>query len=239
MSAIRARWLPVVTAMTIALAAVVGSHALADEAAGDRAVREGDYRTAVEEYREALEAEPEDVDVLLKLAEAKTLLAESLESDESVRLYEEAADHARRAIELAPDDAETHFALARALGRLAQYRGVLQSLGLAEDVREALDAALELDPDHPGALHALALWHMNVPWILGGRTEEVHRLFQRAIEVEPRAVSHRLEYGKALLELGDREAAREQLETALTLPADTYAKQQAKEEARQLLESEF
>ena len=71
-------------------------------------------------------------------------------------------------------------------GRLAQYRGVLESLNLATLMKGELDYILERDPEHDGALHALALWHLNVPWVFGGRTDKVRGLFEQADSGSPR-----------------------------------------------------
>lgn len=218
---------------------LLGSTALGSESAGDRAADRGDYRTAVTEYEEALERNPDDVDVLVKLARTETRLAGELEGSEAERFYEQAADHATRATELAPDDPEAHFELARALGRLGEFRGIFESLNLADRVQDELNRTLELDPDHAGALHALALWHFHVPWIAGGRSDRIRPLFERAIEIEPDNISHRRAYGEVLLELGDREAAREQLQAAVEIDANTFVGRQEQEQARELLQEHF
>ena len=126
------------------------------------------------------------------------------------------------------------FALARAWGRLAQYRGVLESLNLATLMKQELDLMLEQDPNHDGALHALALWHVNVPWVFGGRSDQTRGLFDQAIAAQP-TVLHHLEYGEALITLGDPAAARAQFEAALRLSAPTAADRFEQARAQELL----
>lgn len=212
--------------------------AYAQSADGDRLFAEGSYAEAADAYLAAAEADPEDAAALYNAARARTYQARETEGDAAVPLYEEAVGYAQQAIELAPDDPEAHLALARAWGRLAQYRGVLESLNLASLIKRELDATLALNPDHDGALHALALWHASVPWVFGGRTEQVRPLFERAIEINP-TVLHHLEYGETLLELGDPGAARRQLELALELPAPTAADRAEQARAQELLETRF
>lgn len=235
--------MPIATFRTILafvlVASLFGSTAMGSERAGDRAVERGAYPTAVDEYEDALDRNPDDVDLLVKLARTKTRLAGELAGSEAETLYEEAADHAARATELAPQNPEAHFELARALGRLGEFRGIFESLNLADRVQDELERTLELDPDHAGAHHALALWHFHVPWIAGGRSDRIRPLFERAIELEPESISHRRAYGEVLLELGDREAAREQLQVALELEADTFVGRQEQELARELFEEHF
>lgn len=208
---------------------------LATVADGDRAYDAGDYQRAIAEYQEAFEQRSSNIQALYKLAKAKTALAGTLSGAEAERLYEAAAAHAREAIAAAPDEAEAHFELGRALGRLAQFKGILQSLNLAAEVKSSLERAIELKPDHSGAHHALALWHLEVPWIAGGRSAQVRPLFDRAIEIDPSAITHRVDYGEALIRLGDKDAAKALLEAALSLPALTAQDQQDHEKARQLL----
>ena len=228
-----------VVALCLLLAGAASTHAVANEAAGDRAADEGAYDVAVQEYEAALQANPDDVELLLKTAEAKTFLATAREGDRKAELFEEAAQHAERAVELAPENPETHFEHARALGRLAEHTGIFETLDIAATVRSELKRALQLDPEHGGALHALALWHFYAPWVAGGREAEVHRLFNQVIELEPDNVAHRRAYGEVLLELGDREAAREQLERAVEIHDPSFLGQQDIQRAQQLLDENF
>lgn len=220
------------TVLSIFLAMSVVFATVAD---GDRAVAEGNYEAAISEYLAAYEQRSSNIEALYKLAKAKTYLAETLTDDAAEKLYEEAAEHARSAAATAPDEPETHFELARALGRLAQFKGVVQSLGLAAEVKSELEKTLELDPEHGGAYHALALWHLEVPWIAGGRSGEVRPLFEQAVSAEPDEVTHLFNYGKALIALGDEDAAKVQLERALELSPKNVRDEADLEETRELL----
>jgi tetratricopeptide (TPR) repeat protein len=207
----------------------------ATTADGDRAIDAGDYQEAINQYQAAVDQRADNVEALYKLARAKVYLAETLTGAEAEALYTQAADHARAAIALAPDNPDTHMELARALGRLAQFKGVLQSLNLASEVKSELEKALELDPNFAPALHALALWHLNVPWIAGGRSAQTRPLFEQSIAAEPEEIVHYTDYGDALIQLGDNEAAKVQLEKALALPAVTAQDMKNQEKAKTLL----
>lgn len=221
--------------LTILLIAVLLTLAYATTADGDRALDAGDYQEAIAQYQAAVDQRADNVEALYKLAKAKVYLAETLEGDEAEKLYEEAAAHAKAAVALAPDDPNTHMEVARAVGRLAQFKGILQSLNLASEVKSELEKALELDPNFAPALHALALWHLNVPWLAGGRTAQVRPLFDQSIAAEPEEIVHYTDYGDALIQLGDPEAAKVQLEKALALTAVTDQDMKNQEKARTLL----
>jgi tetratricopeptide (TPR) repeat protein len=192
---------------------------------GDRLVDEGRFQEALDAYQVVIDREPSNARAHYQLARAAVYLADTmLEGDRATRegWFNRAASAAERAVELAPSDPNAHFEVARALGRLAQYRGVLQSLSLAGRVAKALDDALALDPGHAPSWHARALFHRDVPWIAGGRTGQIVPAFLNAIAAEPDAITHRLELARVYIERNDLAAAREQLNVAIALPADTY-----------------
>lgn len=202
--------------------------------AGDAAIDAGDYRAAVDAYKAAYEAN-RAIEALYKLARAQVYLAEVSEGETAEQLYEEAVTHARQATEMAPELAEAHFEVARAVGRLAQFQGVLEALNLAAEVEEALSVTLELNPNHGGAYHALAMWHLEVPWIAGGRRAQVKPLFEKALSAEPGVIAHRVGYAEALLRLEESDLAREQLEAALAMTPATVRDEADLAEAQELL----
>jgi tetratricopeptide (TPR) repeat protein len=216
---------PFPAAWLVALLLGLTSAALAQTARGGALVDEGDFRGAIEAYAIALERDADDVEALHQRARAQVYLADhddALGDDEREALYEAAVADAERAVELDPDEAEAHFELARALGRTAQFRGVLQSLNLAARMSDALDRAIELDPEHAGAWHARALWHAEVPWFAGGRGGLVEPSFERAIEIEPDVIGHRVAYAEVLIDREAYDRAAEQLDAALGLAPSTY-----------------
>lgn len=208
-----------------ALVAVVLGSALASVPAGLRLVDEGRFVEAMETFETVIERSPADVRAYYLLARAAVYAADALPEGEDAAkeaLFERASEYADLAVERAPDDAHAHFEVARSLGRLAQYRGVLASLNLAGRVADALDRTLALDPEHAGAWHARALFHVEVPWIAGGRSGQVVPAFERAIAIEPDVLTHRVEFARVLIERGEPETAAEHLEVALTLTPRTY-----------------
>ncbi len=230
----RALRLVLLLALTLA-----GSAFAQDVETGDALFDEGDYAGAIAVYQQVFDASSDeggDGVALYKLANAKVYQAGKAEGEAAEALYDEAVLAAREAVELVPDDLEAHMALVRAWGRLAQYRGVLESLNLATLMKEELDLILERDPNHHGALHALALWHLNVPWLFGGRSEKTRELFDQAIAIQP-TVLHHLEYGESLLTLGDPAAAKVEFEKAIALPAGTAADRDEQAQAQVLLDT--
>jgi len=122
---------------------------------------------------------------------------------------------------------------------------------MSREVKEEAMRAIELNPDMDTGYHILARWHREVAtlsWVMrtaakvvyGGlpeaSLEESVQYFQKAIDLSPDWINHRLELAKTYIEQGNEEAARAQLNKALELPAVAMEDPEYKEEARRLLE---
>ena len=170
-------------------------------------------------------------------ARAATLGATLLPDNQQEAALGRAANYAKKAIELGPGNAAAYFELARADGRLAQYKGVLQSLGLAGEVKNALNKAIDLDPKLAPAYAALGLWNAEVPFFAGGNKAQVQPNFEKAIQLEPGVVTHRLEYANAILKvnLRNKPVAIQILERAALLTPRGYWEQQDMNAVKKLL----
>ncbi len=165
-------------------------------------------------------------------AEATTVGASLVPDNQKKPLFSKAQEYAKKAIAMNANNADAYFELARAEGRFAQYVGVFQSLGLAKDMKANLDKAVALDPKMAGAYVALGLWNANLDsgglkgavaaQQTGAKKANVAPNFEKAIALEPNAITHRVEYANALLLQGNKAAARAQLEKAVTFSATNF-----------------
>ncbi len=147
---------------------------------------------------------------------------------------------AETAVKLDPNSAAAVVQLARAKGEIARRSGILQNLGVAPELRQLFDRALVLEPDNADALVGLAMWHLElvrngVGWLYGGRKDAVEPLLAKGIAAAPGQVNLRVEYARALIELGKPAEARAQLELAATLPSRTASDDLEKADAAALL----
>ncbi len=249
----------------LATAAVVGAAALgtagfAEAAAPEESIAAGDQHYAAGRladartaYAEAVQVAPMLVVALCRLSRSESELGETQKGDSQRLTWAEAVKHAREAVRAAPDSATGHVWLAVALGRQALREGARTRLALSKEVKAEIDRALALDAGIGRAWHALGVWNMKLSSlnamermaanaVLGGvpkgaSHENAQRAFQKAIELEPTYVNHRVEYGRLLKELKKSADARRELEKALELPPTSSAldaRYQA--EARALLE---
>jgi tetratricopeptide (TPR) repeat protein len=229
-------------------------HGRSDELLRQAAERyaSGDLKGARAGCLEALRVSPGRFTVLHRLARTESMLAEDASGEEGRQLVAAAVEHAREAVKIAPDSAAGHLELAVALGRQALKEGPKTQLSLSREIKSEVDRTLALDPAQSRAWHVLALWNRKLAslnflertvakTVLGGvprgaSMENAVADMQKAIELEPAYVNHRLEQGRTFMQLKRTSDARRELERAVTLPvtgSPLDPKYQA--EARELL----
>lgn len=228
----------------VVLALAVGSPASAKSveelvADGDHHYAAGHLSEARAGYLAAVQAAPGSFVALTRLSRSESELGELQKGDEQRRTWSAAVEHARAAVKAAPDSASGHVWLAVALGRQAMREGAKTKLALSREIKSETDRALALDPTIGRAWHVLAVWNVKVASlnavermaanaVLGGvpkgaSFENAERAFQKAVQLEPDYLNHRLEYGRLLRELKRPADARRELEKAVSLPPTSSA----------------
>ena len=251
----RIRYLAIASLLASAPAVVTaqdGADALVE--AGDRAYESTQAAAAFAQYESALAADSMHYEALWKAARTAVDLAEyETNAQQKQALFENAERLGRRAVAANPDDAEGHFALSRALGRVALTKGARDRVRYATDVRASALRALELAPDHPGALHVLGRWNAEVMRLsgltrffaknlLGGQVLDeaswgkAREYLERAVEVDPERLVHRLGLAEIYIDLDENAKAREQLTRVVEGTATEYNDPHYKREAAALLE---
>lgn len=231
-------------ALTLALPSVpVASEAATatvDPAAvGDHAYAGAQLAEARSAWLVGLASSPGHFGLLCRLARGESELAELLRGDEQRRMRSAAVEHARMAVKAAPDSAAGHAWLAVALGRQALGEGARTKLAMSREIKSEVDRALQMDPASGRAWHVLAMWNVKIAElnaverlaanaVLGGVPKgatyaNAETAFQKAIQLEPNNVHHRLAYGRLLHELRRDTDARHELEKAVALPPTTSA----------------
>jgi tetratricopeptide (TPR) repeat protein len=222
-------------------------------AAGDEAYAAARLEDARAAYVEATKAAPKSVPALCRASRACSELGETQKGDTQRMTWAEAVQYARDAVRVAPDSAAPHVWLAVALGRQAQREGAKTRLALAKEIKAEAERAISLDPGIGRAWHVIAAWNAGIAGlssmqrmaantVLGGvpkgaSRENAEAAFQKAIELEPRYVNHRVAYGRLLKDMKRNADARKQLEQALALPPTSSALDaRYQSEARELLE---
>lgn len=244
----RVAWLLLAGGLAAMAPAATVSELLRDAGAAEARL---DSARALELYRQADAAQPDDVRILQKVArQYSDLVLDQATDAERRRCAEAALDYARRAVALDPRDPVSVLSVAIAYGKIASCSDPRDKVRYSRRVKEEAERALALDPDYAWAHHILGRWHREVAalgpaargfvWLLYGGlpgaspAEAVTRL-QRAVELEPGELNHHLELGFALAAVGRKSEARQAWTQGLGMPSVGKHDEAAKREAREAL----
>ncbi|MDQ6828183.1 MAG: hypothetical protein M3081_04895 [Gemmatimonadota bacterium] len=251
----RIRSLAVGAALAMTASVATAQSAAEHIALGDQLHAEMKPAEALVHYEAAVKADSNSYEAQWKLSQAAADVAE-FDTDKSKQgqLFSEAEKAARNAIRINPGDAEGHFYLARAVGRLALTKGVSERVKFAGIVHDEAEAALKANPNHPGALHALGLWNAEIMRLsgfqrfmaknfLGGRVfnqanwDNARKNLEKAVEVDPSRLTHKLDLGNVYKDIGEKEKAKEQFEAVINGKATDYNDKFYKQKAEEALKA--
>lgn len=177
---------------------------------------------------------------------------DSVKSPARDSMYALAETYARRAVALRPDDADGHFVLADAIGRASLTKGKKERVERAKEIRDEALRAIALNPKHDGAYHVLGRWNAEI-MRLSGVQRFVAKNFlggavfnqaswngavanlERAVELDPERIFHRLDLALVYLDLKRYPEARTQLQRIVALPASDPGDPEYKRQAGALL----
>lgn len=178
---------------------------------------------AVAIWAARIEANPKDFEAAWKLARGCYWLGTNgLPRAERKAALEQGVAAARTAAALEPRRPEGHFWMAANMGALAESFGMRQGLRYRTAIRESLEAVLALDPgfQHGSADRALGRWYFKVPGLFGGDNRKSEAHLRKALSYNENSVITRLFLAETLEDMGQRDAAIEQLKAALAAPND-------------------
>lgn len=168
-------------------------------------------------------------------------------------LYSVGRGYAERALRADSTKADGHYALAMVLGRLSRTKGSKERVRYAKIIFDEATKAVTINPSHDNAHHVLGAWHAEVKRLSGiqrffakalfgggfmsvANWEDAVKHLERAIEINPRHIYHRLELAEVYTDLGRYSKAREQLQVIPTLPDVDVLDAPYKRDAAALLE---
>jgi len=168
-------------------------------------------------------------------------------------LYSVGRGYAERAIRADSGAADGHYALAMVLGRLSRTKGSKERVRYAKIIFDEATKAVTINPNHDNAHHVLGAWNAEVKRLSGIQRFFAKALFgggfmsvanwddavkhlQRAVEIQPNHIYHRLELAEVYVDLGRYSKAREQLLVIPTLANVDVLDAQYKHDAAALFE---
>ena len=214
---------------------------------------------ALEQYKAALALQPRSAEILWRAARSQVDVAKQIvgehEYTRRVRdsVYTVARDFAERAVAADSLNADAHFAVGLVLGYLSRTRSGKERVTFAREIYNEATRALELNPEHDGAHHVLGAWHAEVKR-LSGLTKFFAKTFlgagfldqaswdgaiehlERAVELKPDYLFHRLELAEVYVDVGRYADARAQLRAIPDLPDQDVLDPTYRQRAADLLE---
>jgi regulator of microtubule dynamics protein 3 len=216
------------------------SQTVADHVAmGVAAIEAHDLRTGLAHYEAALALDSTDYAAnwraAFALLDEGELIPDSLGGSERDSLFARAEALAQRAVAADSTGPEGHFAVAATVGRAALTMGRGERIRRAKVVREEALRTLALDPTHDGAYHVLGRWNAEIMRLSGlsrffaksflgagifrqASWEAAITNMQRAVELDPARIYHRLELARIYTDRKRYQEARDQLGQIEALP---------------------
>lgn len=206
---------------------------------------------ALKFYLPAEKQEPENVDVLLRIArQYRHLFADTESHDDKLKLGATGLQYAERAVSLAPKDAETYLSVAISHVKMVPMLDSKEKMEASRQIKVCVDQALALDPEKDLAWHILGCWHQRLAGVgvmkrtlavlvYGGlpsaTNEEAVKCFEKAIKLKSDRLIHYIELGRTYAQMGKTAEAQIFIKKGLAMPDVGKDDPDAKERGRQTL----
>lgn len=217
------------------IAEVTGAET-ADEliAKGNSLDRQLKAAEALEDYLPAEKLEPNNADLLVRIArQYRHLMSDASSKSEKLRLGHISLDYAQRAATLAPKDSDAQLSPAISYGKMLPFMGSKEQVAASPRIKESVDRALQLDPKNDTAWHILGRWNrvladMNMVKRMLASTlygklpattnEAAEQCLLKAIAINPDRCIHYIELGRIYAAMGRKEDARKFIEKGTAMP---------------------
>ena len=246
-----------IIAASIIAAGPLGAQTVAEHVSAGVAAREArDPAGALKHFQAALAQDSMDYqanwEAALALIDLGKATPDEVKSPARDSMYALAEVYARRAATANPSDAEGHFALANAVGRASLTKSKKERVQRAAEIRNEALRAIQLNPRHDGAYHVLGRWNAEI-MRLSGATRFFAKNFlggdvfnqaswegavsnlEKAVELNPRRIYHRLDLAEVYVDRGRYSDARTQLQRVEALPVSDPLDPTYKQQAAELL----
>ena len=224
---------------TISPAGLAGQSVADHVAMGTAAMDAHDLRTGLAHFEAALALDSTDYAAnwraAIALLDQGMLIPDSVKSAERDSIYARAEVLAYRAVAADSLGPEGHFAVAATVGSASLTMGKKERIRRAKVIRDEALRTIELDPKHDGAYHVLGRWNAEIMRLSGlsrffaksflgagifreASWEAAISNLQRAVELDPARIYHRLELARVYADRKRYQEARDQLGQIEALP---------------------
>src|SRR3982751_5250906 len=236
-------------ALGLLAAGVRGETAAELMAKGDQFDKQLKSTEALNYYLPASKLEPNNVDLLVRIArQYRHLMTETSSNKEKLRLGLISLESAQRAASLAPKNAEAQLSPAISYGKMLPYMSAKDQVTSAPKIKESVDRTLALDPQNDNAWHILGRWNrvlanVNVVKRVLAKAlygdlpvttnEAAEKCLLKAIEINPNRLIHYIELGRIYAQMGRKADARELINKGLGMTEAEKDDPETKERGRE------
>jgi tetratricopeptide (TPR) repeat protein len=206
---------------------------------GAAAIQAHDLPTGLAHFEAALALDSLDYAAnwraAIALLDQGEMIPDSIETPERDSLFARAETLARRAEAADSLGPEGHFAVAATVGRASLGMGKKERIRRAKIIRDEALRTIELDPEYDGAYHVLGRWNAEIMRLSGlsrffaksflgagifrqASWEGAITNLQKAVELDPARIYHRLELARIYADRKRYQEARDQLSQIDALP---------------------
>src|ERR1043166_2622524 len=212
------------------------------------------------ELQKILQVDPANSEAMLRLCRAHIDMGDMIpdsaqdSKEKKIEEYRTAEDYARKAVRIKPNSSWAYFYIAASVGSAAFLAPVSKQIEMAGEIREAVEKSISLDPQNGFAYHVYGVWHrkmaeigkgsrMFASLVYGrspptGSLEKSIEYLKKAVALNPKVITSRLELAKSYLAVENWPSARTLLLSIRDLPMqfsdDAKHKQQAEELVAQI-----
>jgi tetratricopeptide (TPR) repeat protein len=220
---------------------------------GDASYEIFDNFKALEHYGKAYKECPGIFDALMKMTRALVDVGEDFNDKETITFYREALSFTDTMQLHYKDSAQSYFLKSIAAANLFDFLHGKQKLALALVVRSNADKSIELSPSFAPAYIVLGAYYRLVATagpvqkllarilygtVPAGTLQDSKRTLREALRLSPQNIYGRLELAQTLLALGEKQEARDLLESIEHLPVAWHLDKRLKQKAAQLLKNQ-
>lgn len=187
-------------------------------------------------YLPAEQMEPENVDLLLRIARQYRHQTQDVGSmKEKLRLSGLSLNYAKRAVALAPRNSEANLSVAICHAKAIELYGNKEKMEALRQVKSFADKALSLDSGNDLAWYILGRWHQRVAELSGFKrklaemafgklpnatNDDAAKCYRKAIQINPNRSPYYVDMGITCAAMENDADARKYIEKGLSLPSN-------------------
>ncbi len=205
---------------------------------------------ALELYKQAYEADPDNFEACFKMVRTYVDTGEDINSEESEKYYVKAVEYAGEMVKKYPDKAVSHYMLALATGKLALFKGGKEKVKMSRAIERSAKKALKIDPEAFRPYLLLGVYYReiaNLNWFLKmfaktffgglpeGTNEDSEKMLLKSIKLNGKFPRSYYELAETYEVMGRTNDAKRNYQKVIDLPVTDHLDKNYKEKAREKL----